>query len=65
MGLVVLVVAMGVGLSGCDFDKKLNTSYTLHLWDDIYGGDAKLASSLGHPLSRTVRQRWVAASRGR
>jgi len=35
LGLVVLVVAMGVGLSGCDFDKKLNTSYTLHLWDDI------------------------------
>jgi murein L,D-transpeptidase YcbB/YkuD len=39
------------------------TTGLVHFWENIYGGDAKLAASLGHPLSQTVRQRWAAFSR--
>ena len=40
------------------------TTGLLYFWDDIYGGDAKLAASLGHPLNETIRQRWSTAKQG-
>jgi murein L,D-transpeptidase YcbB/YkuD len=37
----------------------------LHFWDDIYGGDARLAASLGYPLNEAIRQRWSTTAEGR